>query len=56
MEILPPDQRQVKWDIYLGKKKIDTVYYTPECTEEYVRESLINHDGYPDNINIRRSK
>lgn len=29
---------------------IDTVFGTENMTSEEVRDSLVNHDGYPDNI------
>lgn len=35
---------------------IDGVLYTVDCTAEYVRESLINHDGYPSDIKVRLHK
>ena len=55
--------RMQAWKVYDGKRRgeskpdftrymkhIDTVYFTDECTEDYVRDSLINHDGYPHSI------
>ena len=44
------------WNIYLGKKLIDSVYYTKDCDADYVRRSLINHDGYHPNITVRKVK
>lgn len=41
-----------RWDVYLGRRLIDTVFYTPDCTEEYVRRTLVNHDGYHPNIRV----
>jgi hypothetical protein len=29
---------------------VDTVFYTADCDAEYVRKSLINHDGFSPNI------
>ena len=29
---------------------VDTVFYTSDCDAEYVRNSLINHDGFPATI------
>jgi hypothetical protein len=43
------------WNVYLNGKKIDTVFYTSDCDAEYVRKSLIDHDGYDPNITVRRS-
>jgi hypothetical protein len=31
---------------------IDTVFYTEDCDRDYVRQSLIVHDGYSQNIQI----
>jgi hypothetical protein len=42
------------WNVYVGRKQIDTVFYTKNCDAEYVRTSLINHDGYPYNIVVRK--
>lgn len=44
------------WDVILNGKVLDTVWYTKDCDADYVRRSLINHDGYNPNITVRRSK
>jgi hypothetical protein len=44
------------WNVYLNGKLIDTVWYTKECDQEYVRTSLINHDGYDPQIIVRKAK
>ena len=44
------------WNIYLGKKLIDSVYYDNDCDSDYVKRSLINHDGYHPNIAVRKAK
>lgn len=44
------------WDVYLNGKYIDSVWYTKECDAEYVRSSLINHDGYHYLIKVRKAK
>jgi hypothetical protein len=31
---------------------VDCVYYDDDCDEDYVRQGLINHDGYPSNIEV----
>ena len=46
----------VAWNVYLNGKEIDTVFYTKECDAEYVRASLINHDGYDTRIVVRRAR
>lgn len=40
------------YDFYL----LDTVFYDVDCDREYVRRSLIDHDGYPSNIVVDRGK
>lgn len=42
------------WDVYLCGRLIDSVFYAPTCSREYVRASLIDHDGYPNNIDVRK--
>ena len=38
------------WNVFLGARLIDTVYFQNICDEEYVRTSLIEHDGYDPRI------
>lgn len=45
----------VGWDVFLNGKKINTVFYTPDCDAEYVRTTLINHDGLDSRIVVRRA-
>jgi hypothetical protein len=40
------------WDIYLGNKKIDMVWFDKNCTQWDVKNSLINHDNYHPNIKV----
>lgn len=42
------------FDVTLNRKKIDTVFFDKSCSAEYVRDSLINHDGYDPNIKVRK--
>lgn len=46
------------WNVYLGKKLIDNVFYTKGMTADEVQRSLINHDGYSADIRVvkQRSK
>jgi hypothetical protein len=44
------------WNVYLHGRLIDTVFYTADCDADYVRRSLINHDGYDAGIVVRRKK
>ena len=46
--------RMVAWDVYRGRRCIDTAFYMPDCDAEYVRSSLVGHDGYPADITVRR--
>lgn len=41
------------WEVYDSNKNyIDTVYFVKNLDENYVRSSLINHDGYPADIEV----
>jgi hypothetical protein len=31
---------------------MDEVYFTKDCDLSYVRNSLVNHDGYPTSIKV----
>lgn len=42
--------RWTSWDVIRKGKVIDTVFYESNCSAEYVRSTLINHDGYPTDI------
>ena len=44
------------WDVILNGKVVDTVWYTKDCNADYVRRSLVDHDGYNPNITVRRRK
>lgn len=43
----------IAWEVYLDGEQINTVFYTADCDSEYVRTTLINHDGYPSNIIVK---
>lgn len=43
------------WDVFLNGKKIDTVFFTPDCDRDYVYRSLVGHDGYDARIVVRRN-
>jgi hypothetical protein len=40
------------WNVYLNDKFIDSVWFLKSCSEEEIRKSLIEHDGYDSNIKI----
>jgi len=43
------------WNVYLRGVKIDTVFFNQRCDAEYVKQSLINHDGCDPDIIVRRA-
>jgi hypothetical protein len=43
-----------KWFVYLDGHWINSVFYDDDCDGDYVRDGLINHDGMPDNIQVRK--
>jgi hypothetical protein len=46
----------VAWNVYLGYKCIDTVYFRPDMEAEEIKRSLVDHDGYHPNIRVRRDR
>jgi hypothetical protein len=44
----------IAWLVLVGARHIDTVFYTPDCDADYVRRSLIEHDGYASRIRVVR--
>jgi hypothetical protein len=44
------------WKVFYDGYWIDTVYYDKDCDAEYVRETLINHDGHNPGITVRKAK
>jgi len=48
--------KMIFWDVYLKGRLIDSVPYTEDCSYEYVKNGLINHDGYNPCIEIRKAK
>jgi hypothetical protein len=45
--------RFTSWDVIRKGRVIDTVCYTNDCSAEYVRTTLIDHDGYPSDIIVQ---
>lgn len=43
------------FDVFRNGKEIDTIFYADidSITEEDVKRSLVNHDGYPADIIVR---
>ena len=44
------------WIVTLDSHYLDTVFFEKSCDREYVRLSLINHDGYSPNIRVEEEK
>lgn len=47
---------QTAYNVYLGNKHIDTVFYTGYESVAEVKRSLVNHDGYDPSIRVTKSK
>jgi len=43
------------WNVYLNGKNIDTVFFAKSSAAADVRDALINHDGYDQQIAVRRN-
>jgi len=46
----------VAWNVYLNNRLIDRVFYMENCDREYIRNGLINHDGYDPRIKVFKAK
>ena len=44
------------WNVYFHGRIIDTIWYDEICDADYVRNSLINHDGYDVRIKVRKAR
>ena len=42
------------WNVYLNGKRIDTIFCDNDIEADSVKDSLVNHDNYDPNINVRR--
>lgn len=47
--------RWTAWDIIRNGRIVDTVFYINTMTLHEVRASLINHDGFPVDIIVRKA-
>ena len=47
--------KTIFWNVYLNNRLIDSVPYTENCDADYVKTSLIEHDGYDPNIKVALS-
>jgi hypothetical protein len=44
-----------EWDVYIDNEWIDSVFFTNDCDANYVKNSLIEHDYFPENIIVKES-
>lgn len=44
--------RMKSYRVMLGDKVLDIVYYLGQHTEEEIKKSIIEHDGYDENIRV----
>ena len=42
----------MSWNVFLKGKWIDRVWFLSVCDAQYVRDSLVNHDGYNPAIRV----
>ncbi len=47
--------KQRRFDVYIGPRRINEVYFDEDMTAAEVRRSLINHDGLPSTISVYRN-
>ena len=44
------------YNVRLGRKFIDTVFQSGKSDADYVRRSLIDHDGYDPRITVHKAR
>lgn len=44
------------WNIYLNNRIFDVGFFTGNCDSQYIKWSLVNHDGYDSRIIVRRAR
>ena len=44
------------WDVILEGEIIDTVFYNNDCDADYIKQSLIDHDGYDPRIEVKEAE
>lgn len=44
--------KQTAWSVFLGGDEIDVVFFDSRCDHDYVKSSLINHDGLDSGISV----
>lgn len=48
--------KAVGWTVFLNDREIDIVFFDEDMNEWDVKHALVNHDGYPPNVEVERSK
>ncbi len=48
--------KMIFWTVTLNGCYLDSVPFVESCDEWYVLNSLVNHDGYPSGIKVRRER
>jgi hypothetical protein len=46
--------KQTQWNVFLGTKLIESVFFDSDCDKDYVWSSLVSHDGFHPNIWIKK--
>jgi hypothetical protein len=46
--------RSIGWNVYRNGRLIDTVFFDADISASEVKRSLVEHDGYPPNIIVRK--
>ncbi len=49
------NKQKNKWIVYSNGLIMDEVFFTKDCDAEYVKTSLIIHDGYPSDIHVKKA-
>ncbi len=49
-------ERSKTFNVYRKGICVETVFFSPECSADYVRKSLIEHDGYANDIVVRERR
>ena len=50
------DSQMQAWRVILGNRVIDTVFYQSGCDAQYVKRTLVDHDGYSPAIRVNRAR
>jgi phage major head subunit gpT-like protein len=50
------DSQMQAWHVILGSRVLDTVFYQARCDAQYVKQTLVEHDGYSPAIRVKRAR